>query len=87
MLRQLLRAGVLDGVAGLAFGRFTGVSEGLSDILAVLGEFALRLGVPAVADLPFGHVEHNCTVPLLARARLDADAATLLVTEPATQPG
>ena len=87
MLHQLLRAGVLDGVAGLAFGRFTGVSEGLSDILAVLGEFAVRPGVPAVADLPFGHTEHNCTLPVLARARLDADAATLLVTEPATQPG
>ncbi|MYC98370.1 MAG: LD-carboxypeptidase [Gammaproteobacteria bacterium] len=86
MLHQLLRARVFDGVAGLAFGRFTGVGEGLSDILAVLGEFAVRLGVPAVADLPFGHVEHNCTVPLLANARLDADAATLLVTEPATQP-
>ena len=86
MLHQLLRAGVLDGVAGLAFGRFTGVREGLSDILAVLGEFALRLEVPAVADLPFGHVEHNCTVPLLGSARLDGDLATLTVTESATRP-
>lgn len=86
MLHQLLRAGALDGIAGLAFGRFTGVSEGLSDILAVLGEFAGRLGVPAVADLPFGHVEHNCTVPLLAKARLDGNRATLTMTEPATQP-
>ena len=85
MLHQLLRAGVLDGVAGLAFGRFTGVREGSDDITAVLAECAFRLGVPAVADLPFGHVEHNCTVPLLARARLDADAVTLTVTEPATQ--
>lgn len=86
MLHQLLRAGLLDGVAGLAFGRFTGVSEGLSDILALLGEFAVRLGVPAVADLPFGHVEHNCTVPLLAGARLDGNRGTLTVTESATRP-
>ena len=86
MLHQLLRAGVLEGVAGLAFGRFTGAREGLSDITAVLAEFATRLAVPAVADLPFGHIEHNCTIPVLARARLDADAATLSVTEPATQP-
>lgn len=85
MLHQLLRAGVLDGVAGLAFGRFTGANEGLSDIPAVLGEFAIRLGVPAVADLPFGHIEHNCVLPLLAMARLDADAATLTVTEAATK--
>ena len=86
MLHQLLRAGVLDGVAGLAFGRFTGVREGRSDIAAVLAEFAERLGVPTVSDLPFGHTEHNCTIPVLARARLDADAATLTVTEPATRP-
>lgn len=87
MLHQLLRAGVPDGVAGLAFGRFTGVREGVSDIVGALAEFAVRLGVPAVADLPFGHTEHNCTVPVLAGARLDADAATLTVTEPATRPG
>ncbi len=86
MLHQLLRAGAVDGAAGLAFGRFTGVREGLSDILAVVSEFAVRLGVPAVADLPFGHTEHNCTIPVLAKARLDADAATLTVTEPATRP-
>ena len=86
MLHQLLRAGVLDGVAGLAFGRFTGVREGSDDITAVLAEFAGRLGAPSVTDLPFGHTEHNCTIPVLAMARLDADAATLTVMEPATRP-
>ena len=85
MLHQLLRAGVVDGVAGLAFGRFTGVRSGLDDIAAVLAEFAGRLGVPAVADLPFGHTRHNCTIPLLASALLDADAATLTVTESPTR--
>ena len=86
MLHQLLRAGVLDGVAGLAFGRFTGAPEGRGDIGAVLAEIADRLGVPAVADLPFGHTEHNCTIPVLATARLDADAATLTMTEAVTRP-
>jgi muramoyltetrapeptide carboxypeptidase len=85
MLHQLLRTGALKGVAGLAFGRFTGVREGMADIVSVLAEFAARLGVPAVAGLPFGHTEHNCTIPVLANARLDADAATLAVTEPATR--
>lgn len=87
MLHQLLRGGVLDGVAGLAFGRFTGVRDGSDAITAVLAEFAGRLGAPSVTDLPFGHTEHNCTIPVLAMARLDADAATLTVTEPGTQPG
>ena len=85
MLHQLLRAGALDGVAGLAFGRFTGVRGGAGDIAAVLAEFAVRLGVPAVAGLPFGHTEHNCTIPVLADARLDADTASLTVTESATR--
>lgn len=86
MLLQLLRAGVLDGVAGLAFGRFSGVRKGWGDVAAVLAEFARRLGVPAVGDLPFGHTEHNCTLPVLSHARLDADAAILTVTESATAP-
>ena len=84
MLLQLQRAGVLDSVAGLAFGRFTGVRKGWGEVPAVLAGFARRLGVPAVRDLPFGHTEHNCTLPVLASARLNADAATLTVTEPAT---
>ena len=87
MLLQLQRAGVFDGVAGLALGRFTGVREGWGDVAAVLAEVARRLGVPAVGDLPFGHTEHNCTLPVLANARLNADAATLTLTESATQQG
>ena len=85
MLLQLQRAGVVDGVAGLAFGRFTGVREAWGDVPAVLTEFARRLGVPAVADLPFGHTEHNCTIPVLANACLDGDAATLTLSESATE--
>ncbi|MCY4645919.1 MAG: LD-carboxypeptidase [Gammaproteobacteria bacterium] len=87
MLHQLLRAGAFDGVAGLAFGRFTGVREGAGHMAAVLAELAVRLGVPAVAGLPFGHTDHNCTIPVLANARLDADSATLTVTESATRTG
>ena len=86
MLLQILRAGVLDGVAGLAFGRFTGVRTGWGDVAAVLAEYAERLAVPAVADLPFGHTPHNCTLPVLSRARLNGDAASLTLTEPATIP-
>lgn len=95
MLLQLRRAGALDGVAGLALGRFTesgdpGNGDGRAaeqrSVADVLAELATDLGVPAVADLPFGHVEHNCTLPLGARALLDADDATLTLTEPAVTP-
>jgi muramoyltetrapeptide carboxypeptidase len=85
MLLQLERSGGLEGVAGLAFGRFTEAPDDDHPVTDVLVELAERLGVPAVADLPFGHVEHNCTLPVGARALLDGDAATLTLTEPAVR--
>ena len=86
MLLQLERSGALDGVAGLALGRFTQPPEGDEHpVLDVLAELAARLGVPAVADLPFGHLDHNCTLPVGARALLDASRATLSITEPAVR--
>jgi muramoyltetrapeptide carboxypeptidase len=86
MLLQLERSGSLEGALGLAFGRF---SEAPDDdkhpVVEALIELAERLHLPAVANLPFGHVEHNCTLPVGARARLDADAAVLTLTEPAVR--
>ncbi len=86
MLVQLQRSGALDGVLGLACGRVTSEGEAPAEgVAAVLTELAERLGVPAVADLPFGHVKANCVLPMGARARLDADAAELVITEPAVR--
>jgi muramoyltetrapeptide carboxypeptidase len=85
MLWQLRTSGVTDGIVGLACGRFTGASGDVHSILDVLAEHARSLGVPAVVDLPFGHVEHNVTLPLGCEARLDADAATLAVTQAAVR--
>ena len=84
MLLQLERAGVLEGVAGLAFGRFT-EGDDSADVGCVLRELAERLGVPAVADLPFGHVADNLTLPVGGRARLDAASTELTLTEPAVR--
>jgi muramoyltetrapeptide carboxypeptidase len=86
LLLQLRAAGVTDGVVGLALGRFTeSPGEAEHPVADVLAEFAERLGVPAVADLPFGHVEHNCTLPVGGRALLDANRGTLTLTEPAVR--
>jgi muramoyltetrapeptide carboxypeptidase len=87
MLEQLLAAGVLEGVRGLALGRFTKVADNrrprkLDDVLA---EFAGRLGVPTLSNLPFGHLADSWTLPLGARAGLDADAGTLEILEPAVR--
>lgn len=84
MLHQLERSGMTDGVRALAFGRFNDAPDDeLHPVADALLEFAERLKVPAVRDLPFGHVEHNCTLPLGVRARLDADSAVLEILDPA----
>ena len=86
MLHQLERSGMTEGIRALAFGRFSDApDEEMHPVADALLEFAERLRVPAVRDLPFGHVEHNCTLPVGVRARLDADAATLEILDPAVQ--
>jgi muramoyltetrapeptide carboxypeptidase len=71
-LTQLRLAGVLDGVAGLALGRFTACDDGGILAADVLHELAAALGVPAVEGLPVGHEDANFAVPLGARATLVA---------------
>lgn len=87
LLRQLELAGVLEGVAGIAFGRFTDCAgdPGDPEAGALLAEAAERAGVPAVLGLPIGHVPDNWTLPLGVRARLDADAGTLELLEAAVE--
>ena len=83
---EVQASGALEGVAGLAFGRFTGPpADDVHAVADVLEEIAVRRGVPAVLDLPFGHTEHNCTLPVGVRARLDGSAGVLEILEPAVQ--
>ncbi|MEJ2071675.1 MAG: hypothetical protein P8X58_14955, partial [Syntrophobacterales bacterium] len=67
---------VLDGVAGILLGSFTGGSSQAhaEEVLALAFE---PVGVPVVAGLPVGHQPENHTLPLGAPARLDTSAATL----------
>jgi muramoyltetrapeptide carboxypeptidase len=85
-LTQLRLAGLLEGVAGLALGRFTEspADEPPELLEELLGQTARDLGVPAVVGLPVGHVDENWTLPLGVRARLAADGAgSLTLLEPA----
>ncbi|PWI41507.1 LD-carboxypeptidase [Streptomyces sp. ICBB 8177] len=82
VLTQLLRCGLLDGVAGIALGswRDCGPYEEVRDVLFDrLG----GLGVPVIEELGFGHGDSSLTVPLGVPADLDADAATLTCRIPA----
>jgi muramoyltetrapeptide carboxypeptidase len=91
MLTQLLNAGLLQRVAGIAVGinknckdpkarRATEYRQTLEDVLK---ERLLPLKVPIVAGLPFGHIRHNATLPVGVQARLDGEKGDLLITESA----
>ncbi len=89
MLTQLLNAGILQEVAGIAIG----INENCNDPKAgttseyrqtledVLSERLRPLGVPVVMNLPFGHVSYNATLPIGVRAVLDANRGDLVITE------
>ncbi len=87
MLTQLWLSGALAGVAGMAFGKFTGCepsafflqNRSLEDILA---ERFRALGIPAVSGLMIGHIEDQTTLPVGCLAELDADTGTLTLLEP-----
>lgn len=79
MLTQLLRAGALAGLTGVAIGQLTNCGD---DALAVIVERLAGLGVPMLAGLSVGHGRGQLTVPLGTPARLDTAAGTLCV-EPA----
>jgi muramoyltetrapeptide carboxypeptidase len=76
MMHHLLFSGVLTGVAGVALGAFTncGSREGLREMLAAA---LAPLQVPVLMNLPVGHQPDNHTLPLGARARLDAATGSL----------
>ena len=83
MLRQLVMSGMLDGARAIVFGACTNCTEAsdagarrLDDVIAETGEL---LGIPTVSGVPVGHIDEQWTLPLGARAVLDADARTLTV--------
>jgi muramoyltetrapeptide carboxypeptidase len=86
MLAHLRDAGLLSGLAGVAIGLFTdmrkGAEGGTCAFDEVLRDYFEPLGVPAARGFPVGHVDDQWTLPIGARARLDAEAGTLSLLEP-----
>lgn len=85
LLAHLKLAGVLNAVAGIVVGGITEVPEveGAPTGMEVVHDALGGLGVPVATGFPFGHIDDNWTLPLGVRARLDADAGTLSLLEPA----
>jgi muramoyltetrapeptide carboxypeptidase len=85
MFAHLRDAGLLAGLAGVAIGLFTdmrkGAEGGTRAFDEVLRDYLEPLGIPAARGFPIGHVDDQWTLPIGARARLDADAGALHLLE------
>lgn len=90
-LTQLLNAGLLQQVAGVAVGtnkdcidpdaaKTKEYQQSLDDVLR---DRLLPLGVPVVSGLPFGHVRDNATLPMGLQATLDGVNGDLVMNESA----
>ncbi|KOX24567.1 peptidase U61 [Saccharothrix sp. NRRL B-16348] len=75
MLTDLLRSGWFDRVAGLVLGSWTGCG----DPAAVLADRLGGLGVPIVADAPFGHCDGQLTVPLGVPVEIDGGTGVVTI--------
>jgi muramoyltetrapeptide carboxypeptidase len=93
MLTQMLNAGLLQQVAGIAIGvnancqdpKAKNAKEYRQTLEDVFKERLLPLRVPVVAGLPFGHVPLNATLPIGVRVTLDAIKGDLTIDEPAVK--
>jgi len=91
VLTQLLLSGKAQAAAGIVVGQCADCEhvEGRSgyDKSPKLGEVVQDrlgdLGIPVLYNVPFGHIKNIWTLPIGAKATLDADAKTLTLDEPA----
>ena len=78
LLAQLGLSGILDEVAGIILGGFTGadVAEGKPTLsmTEVFEDWFGDLGIPVATGLRYGHFPEKVAVPIGVRARLEADA-------------
>ena len=86
-LVHLRNAGILERLAGIIIGRFTDLTRatpsGALGFEEVLETHLGALGIPVAFGFPIGHVDHQWTLPLGVVARLDADAGSVELLEPA----
>ena len=93
MLTQLLNAGLLQQVAGIAIGinkncadpKAKKAKEYRQTLEDVFRDRLLPLKVPVVTGLPFGHIPLNATLPIGVRVTLDGKQGDLRVIEPAVR--
>jgi muramoyltetrapeptide carboxypeptidase len=84
MLLQLRQSGILRRISGVILGSFTAVpaEKQNRELDEVLREYLLPLGIPVLADFPFGHIPEKITLPLGSQVRLDANRRAVTVLQP-----
>lgn len=81
MLTQLRLSGLLAGLKGLVFGEMPECG-GTRELRRIVRELTEGLNLPVATGLRSGHGRGKRTLPLGARARLDADQRALEILEP-----
>lgn len=85
MLAHLLAAGKIQGCAGIVIGEHADCApKGPGNTLGleqVFDDLIRPLGIPTLYHLPIGHGRSLATLPLGARARLDATGQRLRILE------
>lgn len=87
MMAQLAISGQLERCAGVVIGQFTNCDEQDADspwkVADVMRDRFNGAKFPVVSGWAIGHVRPKITLPVGCRARLDGDAKTLEILEPA----
>lgn len=85
MLTQWRMLGIFERIGGIALGRFSQCEPTPNlpsfTVTEVLRDRLGDLGIPVVADLPFGHDGVNAALPVGRLVELDGDRGTLAVLE------
>ena len=93
MLTQMIQAGKLEDVGGIALGVFKLCESNRTNpsfnnsytLMEVLKDRLGNLGIPVIYGLSFGHVVDKFTIPIGIEAELNTDTRELKLLEPAVE--
>ncbi len=88
-LSQLKLAGVLEDVAGVLLGQFSGMESDVdqhgTSIQDVLADYFRGFHAPVLGNFPFGHARDNVTLPLGVDVELDVERGCVTILESAVR--
>ncbi len=87
MLTQLRQSANLDKAKGIAIGVCSGCEAKPTDrslsLIETLKDRLLDLNIPVIYGLSFGHIEHQCTLPVGIQASLNTENQSITLLEEA----